>query len=269
MHRRSAVLALAIIVLAAGGRASAFQEGRVRAIVQDILSGEECVLDDGRIVRLVGVRAPRADDPPGPEAAAGTADPGEAAARARAALAGWIAGRAAHVETRGDPDRYGRVWGRLTLTDPVTGAALFDVAEEMLKAGHARMDPERTEMEEARGWLAAEGRARRAGLGLWALDAYAVRHVDEAGAAEGAFTLVEGFVREASEVRGRVFLNFGADWREDFTVTIPPEARAAFAAAGLDPLSLARRSVRVRGVVDAYNGPSIEIRSPGALEVLD
>jgi len=35
-------------------------------------------------------------------------------------------------------------------------------------------------------------------------------------------------------VRGRVNLNFGDDWRTDFTITLEAKARRLFAKAGLD-----------------------------------
>ena len=40
---------------------------------------------------------------------------------------------------------------------------------------------------------------------------------------QGRFELVEGEVLNADEVRGRGYLNFGRDWRQDFTASFAPE----------------------------------------------
>jgi hypothetical protein len=79
------------------------------------------------------------------------------------------------------------------------------------------------------------------------------------------FQLVEGRVREVSEVGRRIYLNFGGDWRKDFTLTIEAGDRSRFA----DDLSgLEGRQVRVRGWLRDFNGPAIRLTHPEQLEVL-
>ena len=79
---------------------------------------------------------------------------------------------------------------------------------------------------------------------------------------------VEGRVLDTGNARGRIFLNFGRDWRTDFTVTIPSAARRDFVNAGLDPDSLAGLRIRVRGWVRSRDGPMIEATHPEQIEVL-
>ena len=85
----------------------------------------------------------------------------------------------------------------------------------------------------------------------------------------GSFQVVEGRVVDAAAVRGRRFLNFGADWRTDFTVTVAPADWKRFAAAGLSVQDYEGRRVRVRGWLDRINGPSIDATHPEQIEVLD
>ena len=108
----------------------------------------------------------------------------------------------------------------------------------------------------------------RAGAASGAIPSFKVRAVAETEALIDTFQIVEGEVVDAAVVRGRAYLNFGADWREDFTVTVAPKDRRAFENAGLDLESLAGRIVRVRGWLDSYNGPQIVLTHPEQLEIV-
>jgi hypothetical protein len=116
--------------------------------------------------------------------------------------------------------------------------------------------------------LTREARARAAARGLWA-SRWRVLTADETLDAPG-FQIVEGRVRSAKALRPGVFLDFGANWREDLSVEIPDAALDSFAAAGIDPETLKGRLVRVRGRLQpTRNGPLITLDHPEALEVLD
>jgi hypothetical protein len=117
--------------------------------------------------------------------------------------------------------------------------------------------------------LALEREARAARRGLWADPAYAARTADEATRFLDSFQLVEGVVLEAAKAKGQVFLNFGGDWRTDFTIRIPGPALKLFRAAGLDPFALKGSRVRVRGWLRAENGPMIDATYPEQIERLD
>jgi hypothetical protein len=69
-------------------------------------------------------------------------------------------------------------------------------------------------------------------------------------------------------VRKRTYLNFGADWRSDFTITIAPKDRRLFEADGIDPLIYQGKRVRVRGWLKSYNGPLIDATHPEQIEVI-
>jgi hypothetical protein len=55
----------------------------------------------------------------------------------------------------------------------------------------------------------------------------------------------------------------------DFTVTVLKRNERTFAAAGLPLQELARRRVRVRGVVEERGGPWIEVVRPEQIEVAE
>ena len=119
--------------------------------------------------------------------------------------------------------------------------------------------------------FAAEGRARLAGLGIWADPYYSTRSANAPGdllARAGQYELVEGRVLLAEQSGGRVYLNFGRFWKEDFTAVIEAPALRLFAEAGIDPLVLENALVRIRGWVDDRDGPRIEVTHPEQIEVL-
>jgi hypothetical protein len=96
-----------------------------------------------------------------------------------------------------------------------------------------------------------------------------VRSAADAGRAVGSFQLIEGRVVEAARRADRWYLNFGEDWRSDFTVIIPAQALHDFAAAKVDPYALRGRVIRVRGWVESFNGPMIEAVIPEQIEIID
>ncbi len=152
-------------------------------------------------------------------------------------------------------------------------AHLFDragrwIQGEMLARGMARVYSFADNRALVPEMLARETAARRARRGIWRFRFYAVREPETAGRYVGGFELVEGRVLDAARVRGRVYLNFGPDWRSDFTVTIAPAARRRFEAAGIDPLDYEGRWIRARGWVKSFNGPMIEATHPEQIEVL-
>ena len=85
----------------------------------------------------------------------------------------------------------------------------------------------------------------------------------------GAYVLVQGRVREVARVQDFVYLNFGPDWRRDFTVRAPAGFARRLAREGLDLAGLEGRNLLVRGPVFETNGPMIELVHPAQIEVLE
>jgi len=227
------------------------ETGYVAAAV-DTVSYE---LADGRELRLEGLGSPRAPahrDGPWPILEEATDDARD--------LIGTGAISFAPTE---EPDRYGRVIAQVWLEDGIwlNGA----LVERGLARAETTVDQRRCAIEV----LALEATARANRRGMWRLSVYDVREGLETSAYTNDFQIVRGRIVEAAEVRGRIYLNFGTDWRTDFTVTIAPRDVAMFAEAGLDPLSWGGRAIRVRGWLEWYNGPMIEASHPEQIELLD
>ncbi|HEY5607991.1 MAG TPA: thermonuclease family protein, partial [Alphaproteobacteria bacterium] len=84
----------------------------------------------------------------------------------------------------------------------------------------------------------------------------------------GAFQLVEGRVLAVQRVKGVTYLNFGPDYRTDFTVQVARESLPQFRAADMLLPDLKDRRVRVRGWLRQFNGPLIDATHPEQIEVL-
>ncbi len=225
--------------------------------VVEIVDGDTLVLADGRQVRLVGLLAPKLPlGRPGFKA-------WPLAEEAKAALAGLSLGRAVTLGYGGRRiDRHGRALAHLFDEAGVwIQGALIDrgMARVYSFADNRALVPE---------LLVREAAARRSARGIWALRAYSVRDAATIPAHLSGFELVEGRVVEVATVRKRTYLNFGADWRSDFTITIAPKDRRLFDADGIDPLIYQGKRVRVRGWLKSYNGPLIDATHPEQIEVI-
>ena len=251
MARFAAVLLLVLTVTTAGAASEpavplpAGLALDAEARVAEVIDGSTVLLDDGETVRLAGIEA--------------------LAEGARQTLARLVQGRRIGL-ARGDipPDRYGRLRGHLVRSDDGTW-----IQGALLAAGLARVHSLVDDRAGVAEMLVIERRARAARLGIWSQARYRVRAASEADARLRSFQLVEGRVKAAAVVRGRGYLNFGDDWREDFTVSIGPRDRRRFETAGIDIEDYEGRLVRVRGWVDSFNGPMIEATHPEQIEVLE
>lgn len=128
-----------------------------------------------------------------------------------------------------------------------------------------QMTPNAPEMAEQ--MFKIEQDTRAAKRGIWEDESdYLILTPDNAADVIGEFAIVEGVVQKTATVRNNVYLNFGADWKTDFTIMIPPAMRKKLAQKGIDPLGLAHERLRVRGWLREYNGPLIELDDPLHLE---
>lgn len=237
--------------------------GPVRGVVR-VLDGETLALDDGSQVRLIGALAPRALDTGADE---GTWPLAEAA---KSALEELSLGRSVELGFAGRrTDRYGRMMAQVFVR---TDDKRLWLQGEMLRQGHARAYALPGSSDCLDDLVAAEKQAREARLGLWGHASYQIRPANrhwELLRFRSTYQLVEGEVLATADVRGRIYLNFGEDWRQDFTITVQPSNRRQFAEAGMDLLALKSRRVLVRGWIERRGGPLIEVYHPAQLEILE
>ncbi len=234
------------------------------ARVMEVVDGDTVILDraiDGALqVRLVGLQAPKL-----PLGRKGFRE-WPLAPDSKYALEALTLNKPVTLKFGGARmDRHGRHLAHLFLADGTW------VQGEMLKRGMARVYTFPDNRAVAKEMYALERNARTANRGIWAHPFYAVRAAtpDALERLIGTFQVIEGRVFDAAKVKGTVYLNFDENWREDFTVTLNSRARRAFTDAGIDPLSLEGKMIRVRGWLNKRNGPGITASHPEQFELLD
>ena len=230
--------------------------------VVEVVDGDTVVLETpirgAREVRLVGLQAPKL-----PLGRKGFKK-WPLADESKRALEDLVLGRRVTLGHGGrSMDRHGRLLAHLTRTDD----GLW-VQGEMLSKGMARVYTFADNRARVPDMLARERRARADRRGIWNHPYYALRDPRDLDRRLGTFQVVEGTVRNAAEVRGTVYLNFGRDWRTDFTVMLRPKVARLFIKQGLAPLSWNGRTIRVRGWLKKRNGPMIEATHPEQVELL-
>lgn len=236
---------------------SSLKRGDVAEVVQAI-DATTIQLHDGRFVRLIGVESPDYDHE----------NPGMYALLARDILNDMLGGQSVRLyitkdERRGRENRMG-----MTLAHVERLSDRLWAQGTLLQLGLVRVRSQQSNPEMAKTMYEIEQAARKDEIGIWGEEAFKVLPADKVDGHEGRTHVVEGRVMSASLKNNRVYLNFGSNWRTDFTVTIEPEDRRGFSRAGIDPLQLQNKVVRVRGWVDSYNGPYIQVDHPEAIEVI-
>lgn len=253
------------LMLAAVPIASAAGELRRGAEVtaERALDGDTLALAGGRMLRLAGVLAPKSAER-GRERDRGAREIADAAAAARHALERLARGKSLTLWHGGlAEDRHGRVFAHARTAEGVW------LADELLRLGHARVFTQAEDADRAAAMLKLEAEARAARRGLWALAAFAVRTDEEAGRFSDSFQIVEGRVLKAAAAREFFYLNFGRDFRRDFTIGLDRAALRAFRRARLDPAALEAKRIRIRGWVVWRGGPYIGATHPEQIEILD
>jgi len=111
--------------------------------------------------------------------------------------------------------------------------------------------------------LSAEAEARENGVGFWESGYFAVRDARSYDAGADRFEIVSGTVLRQSRIGQRLHLEFGEDWRSDFTAGL---SRRLVRALGVEDFEGA--VLTLRGWVRTWNGPFMEIEEAAQIESL-
>lgn len=240
-----------------------------RGVVTEISGGETLVLDDGRAIRLIGILGPK-------RAVRGPAS--DARTAMESALSELVLGKQVSLRTgERKRDRYGRLLAHVMLaksndseTEWVQGRLVSDGLVRVISFQDNRLCISEL--------LALEKEARDARKGLWGNGFFAVRPAMAQNLLyrlAQSYEIVEGRVVDVAAVKGRTYLNFGKDWKRDFTAFIPARTAGLFEPDGsnrkqaIKLAELAGKQIRVRGWLKNYNGPSITVSHPEQIELVE
>lgn len=142
------------------------------------------------------------------------------------------------------------------------------VQEELVRRGAVWVAPRSDNDVLCSRLIKLELEARLARRGIWAYDEYSVLKPETASRGLGNYRLIEGTVTKATQTRRRFYMNFGEDYRTDFTASIQGRLHRKWREAELLKNAVSGVLVRVRGFLVAINGPSIEVSHYRQIEFL-
>jgi micrococcal nuclease len=264
LTRRATLMMVAIIAGTLAGGALAGPSDRAgdpktvaEGTVRSIVDGDTLVLESGTQVRLVGIQAPKL--PLGRPNFRSWPLAGEA----KDALTLLASGKRLTLRYGGRRiDRHGRLLAHLHTTDGLW------IQGALLKQGMARVYSFPDNRSRVAEMLANEREAREASRGIWNHSYYALRTPESAARHINSFQLIEGTIVSVATVRGRGYLNFGTDWKTDFTISISPRFLRRHWRNSPPIASLEGNRVRVRGWLKSFRGPLIEATHPEQIEIL-
>lgn len=223
--------------------------------VASILSGDRLKDTSGRSLQLAAVKAPEIWPK---EASYGSWPYAE---KSRAVLASKIAGQTLELFCSKERQTYdGELIAHILLSN---GRWL---QHDLIREGTVFLFPRAEQKEGLEDLRAAELIARNDQLGLWAeLDLPATVTGE---LTTGRFKIVSGTVLAAARSGNRIFLNFGDNWRRDFTVEIPRRFWRHFESSGIELLELQGQRIEARGWITWKGGPHILLEGPGQLRLI-
>ena len=227
--------------------------------IASIIDPQTIQLVDGRVVRLAGVDFPDLS----------VHEAGEISLMATEILRDMLAGQDVTLYQTQKKD-----WGRLnSLGHHIAQLERKSdgtwIQGTLLELGLARAMTSQRNPEMAAQMFVLEQKARESGLGLWAEGGEKILSADETAEHLESLQIVEGKVVSVGLKSNWLYLNFGQDWRKDFTISISPEDKRAFSRAGLDPMQWGGKTLRARGWLRSYNGPYMEIDHPQGVEIIE
>jgi len=254
LSRRVALLGVLSLAIPGWAKAETIPDVEDFGKIGRLIDGDSFVLSSGLKVRLANIFAPEKGQ--------------EYSKAATSALSTLLEGRNIGLAYTGPKrDRYDRALAQVYTLKP-DGSTDQWVQSEMVRLGYGRVRSYADTAWQIDALLAEEIKARQSGRGLWQSKEFAIRTPAPNILAQDvdSFQIVEGLIISSAQVRGQTFLNFGSDYKTDFTVSIARKDRKAFEKAGIDLTDMDGARIRVRGWVELYNGPVIWLDHPQALK---
>lgn len=227
--------------------------------VDYIIDGDTFVTEGGEHVRLLGINTPEV----GRHGNAGEPFSNQA----RLKLTKLIFNQNVRLSFgERHKDRYGRMLAHIYKEDGIW------VNNELVQEGlaHVYSFPDNRQL--TRELIKAENEARAKNKGMWAHPRWKTyKSVDAIpDEAIGQFNLYEGKIVNTTRVSDRIYLNFGTNWRTDFTVEIPKRYYELFKKSGINiEEDYKGKKVQIRGVFKPVNGVLVTSTHPEQLTFLD
>lgn len=227
--------------------------------VTEVIDGDTVRLSNGKLLRYIGMDTPEIRIKEGEEFIYA---PQLFSLEAKKFNEQLVEGKFVKIEFDVDKvDKYGRMLGYCYVDDVFVNAKLV---QEGLAVVYTRPP----NVKYADRFIELQRSAREAKKGLWG--AYEVINHSEAHKYIDQVRTVKGKVLNTYDSGKTVYLNFGSDYKTDFTVVIFKDSLKFFQEKGISPLTFyKKKTIQVTGKIKKYNGPEIVVNTPGEIEILD
>ena len=253
MIKRTFLLSLFLIL-----SCSQYDYSQVRVL--EVIDGDTIKLSNGRSLRYIGLDTPeiRIKDKSGNFKYL----PQPFSLEAKEFNRKLVEGKNIRVEFDIEKtDRYGRLLGYCFVDKTFVNAKLIE-------QGYAVLYTYPPNVKYVELFIDAQKKARKRKKGLWG--SFPVINHSQANKYINQIRSVEGVVISTYKSAKCVLLNFGQNYRNDFTVVIFNNVLDAFNRKGINPLRFYKgKRVRINGKIREYNGPEIIVNSPYEIEVLE
>ncbi len=231
--------------------------------ITKVIDGDTLVLETGQLLRLIGIDTPELRR----KTLKGFIyEPAPLSKEAKEFTKRLAEEKFARIEFDVDKkDKYGRLLGYCFIKGK--DKDLF-LNKRLLEEGLAVLYTYPPNVKYVEEFVKAQRKARQNKKGLWG--AYEVISPQKAKDFIGQIRTVRGKVLSTYNSGKAIFLNFGEDYKKDFTVVIFRNSFNYFYQRGITPEIFYRgKVVEVTGRIREYNGPEIIVNSPLEIEVIE
>lgn len=227
--------------------------------VTEVIDGDTVKLSNGKLLRYIGIDTPEIRIKEGKEFIYA---PQFFSLDAKKFNERLVEGKFVKIEFDVDKtDKYGRLLGYCYVDDIFVNARLIE-------EGFAVLYTRPPNVKYVDEFIKLQRQAREDKKGLWG--AYETISHNEAHKHVNQIRTVKGKVLNTYDSGKTVFLNFGSDYKTDFTVVIFKDSLKYFQDKGINPLSFYRKkTIQVTGKIKEYNGPEIIVNTPGEIEIIN
>ncbi|UCC95403.1 MAG: thermonuclease family protein [Candidatus Omnitrophota bacterium] len=220
--------------------------------VVEVIDGDTVKLSTGQLLRYIGLDTPEIRIK---KEGRFYYSPQPYAYEAKEYNRSLVEGKFVSVEFDVDKkDKYGRLLGYCFIDGVFVNAKL-------LEEGYAVLYTYPPNVKYVDLFVSHQKQARKHKRGMWG--AYEVIEHTEAARHLNQIRTVKGRVISTYKSKNCVFLNFGRNWRTDFTVVIFNNSLDFFSQKGIDPVRYYKgKLIEVTGRIREYNGPEIIVNSP-------
>lgn len=226
--------------------------------VDHVIDGDTFVTKDGSHIRLLGINTPEIGR---------TGKKNQPFSnKARLKLTELIFHKKLRLEF-GDryKDRYGRLLAHAYTEDGTW------INAKLIEASLAHVYSFPDNRIYTRKLITLENKTKKLKQGIWSHPRWKTYKADQKipDSAIGKFNIVEGTVHHITKVKDKTYINFGADWRTDFTVEIKKKNYDSFKTSGIDiSKDYKGKKIQIRGVIKPVNGALISVSHPEQLTIL-